>query len=394
MSDPGIPGPTTRRIRRIRRRFSRTSLAAMRNSMLARMSTGGPPQELLLVCDGRVYTSEQQFAPILRQAPALARRYAIAVRTQSLQGLLAAGPAGAAGTKLLGLMLPFDMPPDEEQRIATEILEPVRQAGTRVVLFDGDDDLGVLWNDVLAKSDLCLKKHALADRADYGRRMIGKSNLTDHVARQHGVSFDDDIIPASGGHEQSAIARIRVGWNIALDDKIVDLARDLPPPRAEGRDIDILCRASVGADVWTHPLRDGAVKAIGALAGRHVVHAPTDRVPQATYYREMLRSRMSLSPFGFGEICWRDFESILCGSLLIKPDMSHVETAPDLFDPGKTYVPVAWYYSDLGEVVARYRADEPARQAIVNEARRRLLDAIEPEWFLDRFGEVLLDRPL
>ena len=186
MPDPGIPGPITRRMRRIRRKAARTTLVAMRNSMIARMSAGGPPQELLLVCDGRVYTSEQQFAPILRQAPALARRYAIAVRTQSLEGLVAAGPAGAAGTKLLGLMLPFDMPPNEEQRIVTEIIEPVRRAGTRVVLFDGDDDLGVLWYDVLAKSDLCLKKHALADRADYGRRMIGKSNLTDHVARHHG----------------------------------------------------------------------------------------------------------------------------------------------------------------------------------------------------------------
>ena len=42
----------------------------------------------------------------------------------------------------------------------------------------------------------------------------------------------------------------------------------------------------------------------------------------------MRHSRICISPFGYGEICWRDFEAILCGCLVVKPDMSHVETNP------------------------------------------------------------------
>lgn len=393
MSRPGIPSTVTKQLRRISRKLDRTQPGALRNAALARMAGGGGPRDMVLVCDGRVYTSEQQFAPLFRHSAALARRHGIAVRSLPLQRLMTEGPDAAGAPAFLGLMLPYDMPADREGEVVDRIITPLQSRGTRVILFDGDDDLGVLWGGCLAASDLCVKKHAHSDRGVYARRMIGKSNLTDHVARTFGWSFEDNIIPVSGGHSPMAADRIATGWNIALDDKIVDLARDMPPPPDSGRKTDILCRASVGPDVWTHPLRNGAVEALHALSDRFAIHAPTDRVPQEAYYREMLDAKISFSPFGFGEICWRDFEAILCGSLLMKPDMSHVDTAPDLFIPGETYVPIAWDHSDLERVAARYLADDAARRAITRRARQTLLEALRPGWFLDRFEEVVL-RPL
>ena len=103
----------------------------------------------------------------------------------------------------------------------------------------------------------------------------------------------------------------------------------------------------------------------------------------------MLRSRICVSPYGFGEICWRDFEAILCGCVLVKPDMGHVRSHPDVYVPGVTYVPVQWDYADLEEVCASCLADEPRCVRIVENARRALLESLEPAWFLDRFGELL-----
>lgn len=391
MTPPGVPSKITRQLRRFRRRLVRTPLADSRNAVLARVS--GRKRDLVLVCDGRVYTSEQQFAPIYRHAAAIARRYGIAVRSLSLPELKARGAAAVRGAEFLGLMLPFDMPGSEETTLVETIIKPLRSNGTKVVLFDGDDDLGILWAQCLASSDTCVKKHGYRDRSGYTRNTIGKSNLTDHVARTFGWSFEDNIVPNAGGHDAATAERIHIGWNIALDDKILDLSRDMPRPRFEGRKTDILCRASVGPDVWTYPLRNGAVEALTALSDRFRVHAPTDRVPQDVYYREMLDAKITLSPFGFGEICWRDFESILSGSLLMKPDMRHVDTAPDLFVPGETYVPIAWDFSDLDAVAEAYLSDDAARRRISEEARKRLLQALRPEWFLERFERVFI-RPL
>ena len=38
-----------------------------------------------------------------------------------------------------------------------------------------------------------------------------------------------------------------------------------------------------------------------------------------------------VSPFGFGEITLKDFETFLSGSVLVKPNMSHMETYPNFY---------------------------------------------------------------
>jgi len=214
--------------------------------------------------------------------------------------------------------------------------------------------------------------------------------LTDYTARNFDISFADDIIPATRAVDPSHITQMVVGWNIALDDKIYELVSRMAPPAPADKTIDVLCRASVAEDFWTFPMREAAEHAIQKLAPRYKVSAPRDRVSQEAYDHEMLSARISVSPFGCGELCWRDFESILAGALLVKPDMSHLTTQPDLFVAGETYVPVAWDYSDLQEVCARYLDDEPLRQKIALQARDRLISSLSQDWFLARFADVMM----
>lgn len=58
---------------------------------------------------------------------------------------------------------------------------------------------------------------------------------------------------------------------------------------------------------------------------------------------------MSISPFGWGEICYRDFETLISGAVLIKPSMEHLQTYPNIYIPNETYIPVDWNLSDLEE---------------------------------------------
>jgi hypothetical protein len=105
--------------------------------------------------------------------------------------------------------------------------------------------------------------------------------------------------------------------------------------------------------------------------------------------REMRGARLCFSPFGYGEVCWRDYEAILCGALLVKQDMSHVETAPDVFLPNETFAPVAWDFSDLSEVVARWLRDEGARRKAVERAYAILHDYSRSARFVEQMKPVL-----
>jgi hypothetical protein len=69
------------------------------------------------------------------------------------------------------------------------------------------------------------------------------------------------------------------------------------------------------------------------------------------YQKELKNTVAVLSPFGFGEICFRDFEAIINGSVLVKPNMDHLKTWPNIYIPHQTYLPINWNGSDLIEEV-------------------------------------------
>jgi hypothetical protein len=213
--------------------------------------------------------------------------------------------------------------------------------------------------------------------------------LTDYVARNFGVSFANDIIPRTGGVRAEDIGKIHLGWNIALGDKIIEALRLIKSLPFAGKDIDVSCRASAPKDGWIFSLRNPAVERIEAMSKRFRVISGRGRVSQRAFYEEMLRSRICVSPFGHGEICWRDFEAMLCRCLLLKADMSHVKTMPDLFVPGVTYVPVKWDYSDLEDKCTYYLENDTERNRIAEQANQSLIASLQADWFVATFAELI-----
>jgi hypothetical protein len=114
-------------------------------------------------------------------------------------------------------------------------------------------------------------------------------------------------------------------------------------------------------------MRTEAFMRVRSLEGS-VRLTPSAPLARRAYLRELARSKVCFSPFGYGEVCWRDFEAVHAGTLLIKPDMGHIETAPDIFIAGETYLPVRWNFEDLPSVVANALSDEVLRRRIVGNA--------------------------
>ena len=95
----------------------------------------------------------------------------------------------------------------------------------------------------------------------------------------------------------------------------------------------------------------------------------TGLIPINDFLTEMKNVLVTLSPFGFGEVCLRDFEAIINGSLLLKPDMSHITTYPDIYIPNETYVPVKWDGSDLIDKADDILSNPSSYYKIIEQAR-------------------------
>ena len=84
-----------------------------------------------------------------------------------------------------------------------------------------------------------------------------------------------------------------------------------------------------------------------------------ERVSAQEYYTKMFESKIIMAPLGYGEMAPRDIESAVFGSVLIKPDMSYINSKPFIYEDEETYIACKYDWSDLREkvdyVLSNYR---------------------------------------
>lgn len=347
---------------------------------------------IALVSDATVSTSEEQLNLFSSYRSELRDHLSVVALHLPLKVVLSAPKVMLSTFDIVILKMSFRTNAPEAVRIAQKLRHAIDQK--RMIYFDGDDDLCIQWPAILPYVDLYVKKHLFLDRSQYLTRFIGKSNLTDFVHRRFGCSFSEDLVAAvSGQVPADQLAKLQVGFNLALDRKIIELYKRCDQRIShDGREIDVTFRGSVPKD-WIYYLRKDIEPNLRRLKGSHRVASTDKRVSAEEYYQEMLKSKICISPFGYGEICWRDFEAILCGALLVKPDMSYVETYPDIFEPYQTYVPVQWDFSDLEDKCEYYLTREDDRRRIVSNAFNVLDKFYRCYGFMKPLASILLARP-
>ena len=127
----------------------------------------------------------------------------------------------------------------------------------------------------------------------------------------------------------------------------------------------------VRSDVLYTGHRKACWDELDKLTGREV--AKGQSTPEQ-FVEIMKRSKIGISPFGMGELCYRDIELIQYGCLLIKPNMDKVITEPDFFKPMETYIPVKPDWSDLNEKIEKILGNYKDYLYIINNARKKVVE--------------------
>jgi hypothetical protein len=278
------------------------------------------------------------------------------------------------------------------------LLQKLRNKYKTIVFFCGQPEAGNNRLDVLPFVDRLFYKSVFSDRCDYRKKLYGKNLFADYYHNAYGVVDNPEYINAYETKEEDA-KRAELSWNIG-----VGTYPRFHWPQRMGTFLARCGMADLGLLIGGKPLSRAeclSKKRPHDFSGRHIaVHARIDPVScpsiayqrklfleiingldsnkkqlfvtgmvgQKQYYRELADSKIVLSPFGWGEVCFRDFEAILSGSLLFKPSMSHLVTWPNVYIPYETYIPLKWDGSDLLEQTERYLSDEQERNRITSNA--------------------------
>lgn len=266
----------------------------------------------------------------------------------------------------------------EDSQEAEKILQGVRaqNPGQRLVFLDPFDQTSSRYFNLLPYTDSFLKYQRLKDISQYTKSFVGGSFLTDYLAQK--LHYD-----LNGWHVGSQVGaglenRIGTYWNFGILPKNSSYLKKSRWARQSKKDIDIFCRLSFGPPgqlEWYGQYRLAAVNALKPLASKYSL--AVDFTPEAArqvsrqqYLAEIKRSRIVFSPFGWGEVTWRDYEAACHGCLLVKPCIDHIHTEPNIFYPGETYVPVRWDFQDLEETCDYYLQHPEEAQRIIDNAQR------------------------
>lgn len=240
-----------------------------------------------------------------------------------------------------------------------EIIKRIKSNCNLLIWLDTADSTGTSMFDVLPYVDLYFKKQLLKNREDYCRDVYGSRTFCEYY---HNLLHVDDstitkrIYPKASYQD---IHKLRIAWNVGLGDLYATGIRRLLPfsvtkPRFRDveapRKLDLQYRGSGYSPIAGYP-RSKSMELLMEMKGMLKMCDFTRRIPKHEFIKEGENSKAILSPFGWGEICGRDFEAIVYGACMIKQDMSHCDTYPNVYQPMVTYVPLRWDFSDFKEKV-------------------------------------------
>ena len=307
--------------------------------------------------------SQSQIYPFHFYRDVLRDRWGYEIREIGLETLLARPELAPDGADVVCFQAWIDKTPDDLRAVVSLLREKYPKA--RLAFLDPCAPADLRFGEAIGSLvDLYVKKHLLRDRGAYDRPTNGDTNLTDW----YGAYFDDVLPPVHFKLPAGFMDKVLVGPSFVTAPYMLPRFHAVArAPVGGARRYDLHARlGGMGTKSWYERMRTQALDRVRGL--KNVSVTPQTYVNKRAYMRELAQSRICFSPFGYGEVCWRDYEAVYSGALLLKPDMSHMETTPDVFVANETYVPIRWDFEDLDDAVAAHLSNESRRLEIARNA--------------------------
>ncbi|MBD1109343.1 hypothetical protein IDH26_04500 [Pelagibacterales bacterium SAG-MED50] len=301
----------------------------------------------------------------------------------------------------------------DEEKIF-KLLINLKTKNNKVFFFDLGDSTYSWDLAVLPYVDKFLKPYIFKDRTNYFLPLDECNNITNYYQKRGMINYDTFRMPhfLKKG-DKKLLDKIQVGFNYVFADyscnsnlwkhdyfnrlarrsfkifnKIMKIPKsyDFVTPSIN-RKQDLSCRILLNK--YSNGINFHREETAKILSNQ----LSTNKINRKDYFSEIQNSKVVVSPFGWGEINLpRDYEVALSGSVLFKPDISHIDTWPNIFNKD-TVVQYKWDLSNLLELVEKTISnyDEYIQYAIrlQNEYRQFSFNQFGTEKFCDHFIKIL-----
>ena len=134
--------------------------------------------------------------------------------------------------------------------------------------------------------------------------------------------------------------------------------------------------------------RKGA-EIVDSLKDLKVVTSLHKHLEKKDYDQKFADSKVCVACWGYGEKVDMDYYAMYCGVVLIKPDSDHVETDPDIYQSGKTYVKCRPDLSDLEFKIRHVLENWPDYKEMIKRANKMITEHSK-KYYMKKFWDTVL----
>lgn len=190
-------------------------------------------------------------------------------------------------------------------------------------------------------------KHAKYwDRSLYGSRYWRRHEIMCRRAMGEKVEMHDHP-PMPEDHFKKIAVVYSFANEISQSDKLLERSAKLDHAKYRNYTANFMGTTEYATIPWLTWHRKEAALTLDELAIKGVICTHSRSASRVEYWKLLEDTEVCISPWGCGETCWRDYEAVLLGCSVVKPDTSYVETTLPNFYSNRSFVVCQPDFSDL-----------------------------------------------
>lgn len=299
--------------------------------------------------------------------------------------------------------------PKKKDFVDIDYLKKIYKKNQNLIWFDMRDSAGTTQFEVMPYVKKYVKKQIYKDLNFYKNKMYGGRYYTNYYSANNQIKDEKE-------YEQSLLEekyknKIFLGWNIGASrffnflnyNKFNYYIENLKSFFDKEDHLKILnfhnYENSKREDIFFHMNLNFKRKTVAyqrnqiyeILKKNYLKKINKKRINKKNYYKELIDSKICISAYGWGEVCYRDFESVYCGTPFFTANMDNIITWPNIYYDNETYFSYSLNLEDFLFKLEEILKNKSKRIKVAQNAQLALSDslkAIKKNYFIEKILDI------
>tara|TARA_E500000178_G_scaffold65953_1_gene63221 strand:- start:5221 stop:6372 length:1152 start_codon:yes stop_codon:yes gene_type:complete len=278
-----------------------------------------------------------------------------------------------------------------------KIAENLSKKNKNLIWFDLTDSAGTTQFEVLPFVKRYVKGQLYKDKDLYRENLFRNRYFSDYYQKK--FKIEKDIKFNFCKLDVNYQKKVNLGWNLGVGnffdilnydsyDKLICLSKfiflknkkklfnySLRNKKIGNKKLDLFFKLSNRKRDKKKSIHYQRQQVESLLNKKYDLSIFKNKMSHKDYLTNLMNSKISVGCFGWGEICYREFEATKMGTAFVYPNLHYIETWPDIFVEGKTYKSYELDFSNLQESIDFLLDNKSRREEMVYNSQL-ILDGV------------------